>query len=220
VTAKPPVPRADAGTSLWKDAMRRLRRNRLAVAGAAFLVLLVLACFLGPLLLTHGADDQVTQRRDQSPSWEHPFGTDGLGRDYLARVLEGGQISLLVGLVGTLVVVVVGTLWGATAGYYGGKVDEVMMRFVDFMYGIPYMLLVVLFLLLLPDEFRGQNPAPLFAALGLVQWLGLSRIVRGQVLAIKHREYVHAARVMGATRESSSDTFCPTAWVRSSSSPH
>jgi oligopeptide transport system permease protein len=193
-----PAPPAESGTSLWKDAMRRLRRNRLAIAGAVFLVLLVFSCFVLPWVAGLDEEHQDTTRHDQGPSAAHWFGTDSLGRDYLARVLVGGQISLLVGLAGTFVVVVVGTLWGAVAGYYGGKTDEVMMRFVDFMYGIPYMLLVVLFMLLLPDEVRGKNPVPLFAALGLVQWLSLSRIVRGQVMSLRGREYVQAARVMGA----------------------
>ena len=189
---------AKAGTSLWSDAFRRLRRNRVAVGGAVFLVLLVLACFLGPLAL--GIDPSETHPKDynQPPSGEHWFGTDNLGRDYLSRVLVGGQISLLVGLAGTAVVVLVGSLYGAVSGFYGGKVDDVMMRFVDFMYGIPYMFLVILFMLMLPEALRG-NPIPLFGALGLVQWLTMARIVRGQVLTLREREYVLAARVMGAS---------------------
>jgi oligopeptide transport system permease protein len=201
VTTAVPVKTAHAaptkGTSLWADAMRRLRRNRFAVVGAVFLILLLLACFLLPLIAGLEPGEPQPERRNRGPTRDLPFGTDDLGRDYLSRVLIGGQISLLVGLAGTVVVVIVGSLYGAIAGYYGGKVDEVMMRFVDFMYGIPYMLLVILFMLMMPDEWR-RHPLPLFAALGLVQWLTVARVVRGQVLSAREREYVLAARVMGA----------------------
>ena len=198
-SAPDPAAAPSTGTSLWSDAMRRLRRNRLALGGAAFLVLLVLSCLLLPWLL--GLDPGRTKAgdHDQAPSGAHWFGTDSLGRDCAARVLVGGRMSLLIGLVGTAVVVLIGSLYGAVAGFYGGRVDEAMMRFVDFMYGIPYMLLVILFLLLFPEEMRGDNPVPVFAALGLVQWLTMARIVRGQVLTLRQREYVLAARVMGAS---------------------
>ncbi|MFM8385421.1 MAG: ABC transporter permease [Planctomycetia bacterium] len=188
----------EAGTSLGADAWRRMRRNRVAMAGLVVLVLVSLACFLLPPLM--GMDPQAVDARRgaQPPGGEHLLGTDTLGRDYLARVLVGGQTSLLVGLVATLVCVLIGTLYGATAGYYGGRVDELMMRFVDFLYGIPYMFLVVLIMLLFEDEARG-NPLPVFLALGAVQWLSMARIVRGQVLALRHQEFVLAARLTGAS---------------------
>jgi oligopeptide transport system permease protein len=192
------LPVAEKGTSLWTDAMRRLTRNRFAVGGATFLVLLILACFLVPLVFGLDPEAKNPSNHNQPPSWDHLFGTDNLGRDYLTRVLVGGRLSLLVGLAGTLVVVIVGTIYGALAGYAGGKTDDVMMRFVDFMYGIPYMFLVVLLLLLFPPEDRGDNPVPVFAALGLVQWLTMARIVRGQVITLREREYVQAARITGA----------------------
>jgi oligopeptide transport system permease protein len=202
------VPVPEAGRSLWQDAWRRLRRNRLAVAGAAFLVLLVLACLLVPPLFGMDPEAQDPKHHNLAPGARsgpeggearlHLFGTDNLGRDYLARVLVGGRTSLLVGLVATLVVTIVGTLFGAVAGYFGGRLDDAMMRFVDFLYGIPYMFLVILFMLMLPEELRG-NPVPLFAALGLVQWLTMARIVRGQVLSLRNREFVLAARVTGAS---------------------
>jgi oligopeptide transport system permease protein len=193
--------RAARGTSLWADAMRRLRRNRLAVAGGVFLVLLTLACFVVPAVWPGFPDPTSadTAIHDRPPSWEHAFGTDALGRDYLARVLVGGQKSLLVGLVATAVSVLIGSLWGAVAGYYGGKLDEVMMRFVDFLYAIPYMFLVILIMLMFEDSMRGENPLPIFAALGAVQWLTMARIVRGQVLGLRHQEFVLAARVTGAS---------------------
>jgi oligopeptide transport system permease protein len=184
-----------AGTSLGADAWRRLKRNRLAMGGGAFLVLLVLTCLVGMFL---DATKQDPSRYNRPPDGEHWFGTDNLGRDYLARVLVGGQTSLLVGLVGTAVSVVVGTLVGSIAGYYGGRVDDVLMRLVDFLYGIPYMFLVILIMLLFSESARG-NPLPVFAALGLVQWLPMARVIRGKVLTLRHQEYVLAARVTGAS---------------------
>lgn len=179
-------------------ALRRLRRNHLAVAGAVALVLVALVCFLGPTLL--GLDPLTTtpSARQLPPSAAHWFGTDSLGRDYFARVLAGGQTSLLVGLVATLTCVVVGVLYGSVAGYYGGRVDEVMMRFVDFLYGIPYMFLVILIMLLFSESARG-DPVPVFVALGLVEWLTMARVVRGQVLSLRGREFVLAARLLGAS---------------------
>jgi oligopeptide transport system permease protein len=200
VTAPAPAPRAERGTSLWADAMRRLRRNRLAVAGAVVLVLLTLACFLVPALWPDFPDPEKVDTKiyGQPPSAAHPFGTDNLGRDYLARVLVGGQTSLLVGLVASAVAVVIGSLWGAIAGYYGGKLDETMMRFVDFLYAIPYMFLVILIMLLFEDSKRG-GALPTFAALGAVQWLTMARIVRGAVIGLRNQEFVLAARVTGAS---------------------
>jgi oligopeptide transport system permease protein len=192
-----PVPAA-AGRSLWADAMRRLVRNRVAVLGAVFLALLVLVCGVLPLLLGLDAVAQDPTHYNEAPSAGHWFGRDNLGRDIAARVLVGGRMSLLVGLVGTIVCVVIGTIYGAIAGYYGGRLDDVMMRFVDFMYGIPYMFLVILLMLLMEDSARG-SPIPVFAALGAVNWLTMARIVRGQVLTLRNQEYVMAARVMGAS---------------------
>lgn len=196
MSAAPPVA---AGKGPWKEALRRLRRNKAALVGAALLVLVTLACVFGPPICGLDPDATNLDKVNHAPDGENPFGTDGLGRDYLARVLFGGRISLLIGLVGALVVVVIGTAYGATAGYAGGKADEVMMRFVDFLYGLPYMFLVILIILLFKDEERGRNPIPVFAALGLVQWLTMARIVRGQVMSLREREFVLAARTMGAS---------------------
>jgi ABC-type dipeptide/oligopeptide/nickel transport system permease subunit len=132
------------------------------------------------------------------PTGVHWFGTDALGRDYLARVLVGGQTSLLVGFAATLASVLIGVLYGAVAGYYGGRADEVMMRLVDFLYGVPYMFLVILIMLLFSETARG-DPLPVFLALGLVEWLTMARVVRGQVLTLREREFVLAARLLGAT---------------------
>ncbi|HEY3496294.1 MAG TPA: ABC transporter permease [Polyangiaceae bacterium] len=192
------APESERGHSPAEAAWRRLRKNRFALAGLAVVVLMTLACFLVPALL--GLDPATTAPglRNQPPSSAHWFGTDGLGRDYAARVLYGGQTSLLVGLVATLTCVVVGALYGAAAGYYGGRVDEVMMRFVDFLYGIPYMFLVILIMLMFSESARG-DPVPVFVALGLVQWLPMARVVRGQVLSLREREFVLAVRLLGAS---------------------
>jgi oligopeptide transport system permease protein len=191
-----PLP-ADKGTSLGADAWRRLRRNRLAVLGAIIVVAITVLCFIAPLVFGLDADTTDPARRHLPPSAAHWFGTDGLGRDYLTRVLVGGQTSLLVGFAATLASVLVGVLYGAFAGFYGGRADEVMMRLVDFLYGIPYMFLVILIMLMFSETARGE-PLPVFIALGLVQWLTMARVIRGQVLTLREREFVLAARLLGA----------------------
>jgi len=159
---------------------------------------ITLACFALPVLLGLDPDSTNPAARQLPPSADHWLGTDALGRDYMARVLIGGQTSLLVGFVATAVSVLVGVLYGAMSGYYGGRIDEVMMRFVDFLYGIPYMFLVILVMLLFSETARG-NPLPVFVALGLVEWLTMARVVRGQVLTLREREFVLAARLFGSS---------------------
>jgi len=168
------------------------------MAGAVVLVLITFACVVVPPLL--GLDPQITRPslRHQPPSLEYWFGTDAVGRDVLARVLVGGRTSLAVGLAATVVSVLVGVAYGAVAGFYGGRVDDVMMRFVDFLYGLPYMFLVILIMLLFAESARG-DPLPVFLALGLVQWLTMARIVRGQVLSLRRQEFVLAAELLGAS---------------------
>ncbi len=181
-----------AGTSLWRDAWRRLRKNRMAVAGGTFVVLLVVACFLGPLVSPYGFETQDLAWGARAPSSGHWLGTDYLGRDMLTRILYGGQISLLVGLIAGVVSLVIGTLYGAIAGYAGGRVDDVMMRIVDILYSLPYIFLVILLVTLI-----GQSLVLLFVALGLVEWLATARIVRGQVLSLKEKDFILAARSVG-----------------------
>lgn len=196
-------PPAQKGTSLWADAWRRLRGNVPARWGAIVLLSVTLLCFLGPPILSLAfglrADlgDGVAERAYEAPSLKDPFGRDEIGRSYIVRVLEGGQTSLLVGFIATLVSVLIGVTYGAIAGYYGGRLDEVLMRVVDFLYGIPYMFLVILVLLIFDDDKR-QSATPVFVALGMVQWLTMARIVRGQVLTLRHQEFVQAARALGA----------------------
>lgn len=184
--------------SLWDDAWRRLRRNRMAVASGMFLVLITLAAF-GARWIPGLADPAVQDLRlgATPPSLVHAFGTDELGRDVLARVIHGGRISLLVGLIGTLVSIVIGVSYGAFSGYRGGKIDDFMMRVVDVLYSLPYIFLVILLLV-----FFSRSLVMLFVALGLVQWLTMARIVRGQVLSLKNQTFVEAARALGATDRS------------------
>jgi len=199
MTASPSVLPAEArGHSPTEEAWRRLRRNKFALFGLALVVLITLACLLVPPLFSLDPLTTNPALRNRAPSAAHWFGTDGLGRDYAARVFYGGQTSLLVGWVATLTCVIVGVLYGAVSGYYGGKVDEVMMRFVDFMYGVPYMFLVILIMLMFSESARG-DPLPVFVALGLVEWLTMARVVRGQILSLREREFVLAARLLGAS---------------------
>lgn len=215
--AAPPLPAdpptaAVAGTSLTRDAWRRLRRNRLALFGLAVVGVIVIASAIGPPIIARTTGytyDYIPADRslirafapftapDGAFSWTHPMGTDVAGRDLLARVLLGGRISLTVGLISTFVSLLIGTAFGATAGYVGGRVDEVMMRIVDVLYSVPYMMVVIVLLAL----FGSQSPLGqlilLFIALGAVSWLTMARIVRGQVISLKNQEFVLAARATG-----------------------
>jgi oligopeptide transport system permease protein len=180
--------------SLWADAWKRLCRNRAAVLSGLFLLAMGIIAATAPWL--PGLADPTAQDLRLSatpPSALHWFGTDELGRDTLARVIYGGRISLLVGLVGTLVSLLIGVSYGAIAGYRGGRTDEVMMRAVDVLYSLPYIFLVILLLV-----FFSRSILMLFVALGLVQWLTMARIVRGQVLSLKQQNFVEAARALGA----------------------
>jgi ABC-type dipeptide/oligopeptide/nickel transport system permease subunit len=173
-------------------------RNRVAVAGAFLLIAISLSCVLLPVLLKLNPAHTQPALRNLAPSGRYWFGTDNLGRDVFARVLVGGRTSLLVGLASTAVSVLVGVSYGAVAGFYGGKIDEAMMRLVDFLYGLPYMFLVILIMLMFSETARG-DVLPVFLALGLVQWLTMARIVRGQVLTLRHQEFVLAAELLGAS---------------------
>ena len=201
-----------AGTSLWKDAWRRLRRNRLAVLGMILVGVIVLASLVGPPIIeaTTGytydyipSDPELLEAfppftaPDGSFSWRHPMGTDNSGRDLLARVLLGGRISLMVGLISTLVSLLIGIAYGATAGYLGGRVDEVMMRIVDVLFSIPYIMVVIVLLSLFGSRTPLGQLALLFTALGAVSWLTMARIVRGQVISLKNQEFVLAAKATG-----------------------
>lgn len=180
-----------------RRAWGRLRRNRAAMGGALLLGVVTLLCFVLPPLLGLDAVTTEPERRLCPPGPRAWLGCDSLGRDYLARVLLGGRTSLLVGLAATFASVTIGVLYGMVAGYYGGWIDEAMMRFVDFLYGLPYMFIVILVMLMFSETARGE-PLPVFLALGLVQWLTMARIVRGETRALREREFVLAARSVGA----------------------
>jgi oligopeptide transport system permease protein len=182
---------ASSGPSPGRIALGKLAKDKRAVASSLILLLIALAVFLGPLFLVD-AEKQLLDSQLVAPSAAHWMGTDHLGRDVLARVLKGGQLSLAIGLIGTLISVVIGTLYGCVSGFFSEKLDLAMMRVVDILYSLPYMFLVIILIF----QF-GKNLYVLFIALGLVQWLTVARIVRGQVLALKREEFILAARTLG-----------------------
>jgi oligopeptide transport system permease protein len=209
------------GTSLGRDAWRRLLKNRLAVFGLVVMVFMVIAVTLGPVIMRlinpELTADYIPSDKGSGelvssfpPSLQHPMGTDEAGRDLLARVLQGGRISLMVGVISTFVSLIVGVSYGAIAGYLGGRIDNVMMRIVDIIYAIPYILIVIVLL----SVFGGPNTPGwitslanqglaqiflLFFALGLVSWLTMARVVRGQILSLKNQEFVMAAKATGVS---------------------
>lgn len=182
----------DIGSSPWRDAWRRLRKNRLAIGGGVLLIALAFACVLGPIFSAYGYAEQNLDNTFAPPSGQHWIGTDQLGRDLLVRVLYGGRISLGVGLCATFVALTIGVVYGAVAGYLGGRTDAVMMRLVDIMYALPFTIFVILLMV-----FFGRNIVLLFVAIGAVEWLTMARIVRGQIMALKKMEFIEAARSLG-----------------------
>jgi oligopeptide transport system permease protein len=193
------------GRSLWVDARRRLLRNRAAMAGIIILALITIMALLAPLLSHYTYNEENYDIISCAPDWwplqagckaggTHWFGTDAVGRDLFLRVLYGARVSLAVGLVATLVSLLIGVLYGATAGYLGGRVDALMMRAVDILYSLPFIFFVIILMVLFDRNFF-----LLFVAIGAVEWLTMARIVRGQTLSIKQKEYIEAARAGGAS---------------------
>src|SRR5687767_4023376 len=203
------------GTSLWRDAWRRLLKNKLAVFGLIVVALITIASLVGPIVIkraTGFTPDYIPTNDtrliksfppftgpDGEFSWSHPMGTDNAGRDQLARVLQGGQISLFVGIISTLVSLLIGVSYGAIAGYVGGRVDNIMMRLVDILYSLPYVILVIVLLSMFRSQTARGQLILLFIALGSVSWLTMARIVRGQVLSLNNQEFVTAARATGVS---------------------
>jgi len=192
---------ADGGRSLWSDARRRFFRNRAAVASLVVLVLVAAFAIFGDLVASWSNEEidwsilgSVAEEGGPSIANGHYFGVDELGRDLFARTVQGTRISLMVGVIGALISVVVGTLYGATAGYFGGKLDGAMMRVVDVMMAIPYMFVLILFMVVF-----GRSILVLFIGIGLISWLDMARIARGQTLSIKNREFVEAAVAIGVS---------------------
>jgi oligopeptide transport system permease protein len=182
------------GSSLWSDAWRRLLANKAAVAGGLILSILIILAIFAPWIAPHSYAYQNLELGAQPPSGDFLLGTDTLGRDLFSRILFGARVSLLVGFVATGVALVIGVSWGIVAGYFGGRIDSVMMRIVDVLYGLPFIIFIILLMVIF-----GRNIWLLFGAIGAVEWLTMARIVRGQVLTIKNQEYVLAAQAMGVS---------------------
>jgi oligopeptide transport system permease protein len=186
------------GRSPWEDAWHRLLKNRAAVVSAIIMGVMILLVTFGPMLIGWEADYTDWDHTTSPPSLAtgHWFGTDAVGRDILVRTLEGGRISLLVGLVATLVSLVIGVTYGSVAGFYGGYTDRLMMRVVDIIYAMPFLFFVILLMVVF-----GRNIFLIFVAIGAVNWLDMSRIVRGQTLSLKNTEFVEAAHACGVRRK-------------------
>lgn len=178
----------------WQDAWRRLKNNKVAITCMFFLIFIVLMCIFAPILSPNSSTQQLTARTNEAPSLSHIFGLDDLGRDIFTRLWLGGRVSLMIGMVGTLVSLIIGTLYGGISGYFGGIVDDVMMRIVEILVGIPYMIVVIVVSLVLE-----KGMTSLIIALCITSWTDLARIVRGQVLSLKESEYVLAAKTLGVS---------------------
>ena len=181
--------------SLWKDALRRLVSNKLSLLSSVYIILLIFLALVTPLIAPYDYAYQNLDLGPSGPSAQHLLGTDTLGRDLLTRMLYGSRISLLVGFLATLVALSIGVMWGTIAGFSGGKIDTFMMRIVDVLYGIPFIIFVILLMVIF-----GRNLILLFMAIGAVEWLTMARIVRSQVMTLSKQEFVLAAQAMGVSR--------------------
>ena len=186
------IAQAEQGTSLWRDAWLRLRKNRLALFGLGVLGLFITIAVLTPWIAPYGYAEQNLDLGATPPSATHWLGTDIFGRDLLTQIMYGGRISLAVGFVATTVALLIGVTWGAVAGYVGGRVDAVMMRLVDILYALPFMIFIVLLMVVF-----GRNMLLLFLAIGAVEWLTMARIMRSQVQSLRQQEFVEAAVSLG-----------------------
>ncbi|TGD75827.1 ABC transporter permease [Mangrovimicrobium sediminis] len=186
------ITEAEQGTSLWKDAWLRLRKNHLAIVGLVLLVALIIIALLTPWIAPYSYETQNLELGATPPSAQHWLGTDIFGRDLMTQIMYGGRVSLAVGFVATSVALLIGVTWGAIAGYVGGRVDAVMMRLVDIMYALPFMIFIVLLMVVF-----GRNMLLLFLAIGAVEWLTMARIMRSQVQSLRQQEFVEAAISLG-----------------------
>jgi oligopeptide transport system permease protein len=188
---------AGRSTTYWSDAIRRIRRNKLAVVGFWIIIALLVVAVVGPMVSPYSYEDQDLENTFQSPTLRHLFGTDQLGRDQMTRVMYGSRISLAVGIVCAALNFLIGVTYGGISAYFGGRVDDIMMRIVDILYGIPTLIIVILLTVLFKD--KGVNPlVNVFIAIGLTYWLPMARIVRGEILSLKEREFALAAKTIGA----------------------
>ena len=183
---------AEDGASLWHDAWLRLKKNRAAVTGGMVLAIMVVLAILTPWIAPYAYEAQNLDLGATPPSDAHWLGTDIFGRDLLTQILYGGRISLAVGFIATAVALVIGVTWGAVAGYVGGRIDSVMMRFVDILYALPFMIFIILLMVVF-----GRNILLLFLAIGAVEWLTMARIMRTQVQSLRQQEFVEAAVSLG-----------------------
>ncbi len=189
------TPRSIKGRSLWQDARQRLIHNKAALVSAILLLTISLLVIAAPLLSPYAFDDTDWEMMSIAPDWDsqHYFGTDALGRDLFVRTMHGGRISLLIGIAATLVSLVIGISYGAIAGYLGGRIDAIMMRIVDILYAMPFMFFVILLMV-----FFGRNILLIFIAIGAINWLDMARIVRGQTISLKNKEFIEAAEACGS----------------------
>ncbi|WP_318616642.1 ABC transporter permease [Sporosarcina sp. YIM B06819] len=179
--------------SYWKDAWRRLRKNKLAMSGLIFLIVLTLCAIFGPILSPHSVTGTDYPNQNLAPSTEHWFGTDEAGRDVFTRTWYGARISLFVGVMAALIDFFIGIIYGGISGYKGGRTDTLMMRVIEILYGLPHLLVVILLMVVM-----GQSLTTIILALTITGWVGMARIVRGQVLQIKNYEFVTASKSFGA----------------------
>lgn len=180
-------------TTYWQDAWRRLKKNKMAMAGLVMVCIITITAIFGPFFTKYNYSDQKLEWANQPPSAEHWLGTDNLGRDMFTRILYGARISLSIGIVASLLNFTIGVVYGGISGFFGGRVDSIMMRVIDILWGIPLLLYVILLMVVLEPGLTN-----IFIALGLVYWLKMARIVRGQILSLKQLEYILAARLIGA----------------------
>ena len=191
-TVAPVFEDAEKGSSLWHDAWLRLRKNKLALLGGSVLLFMVVVALLTPWIAPYSYEAQNLDLGASAPSAAHWLGTDIFGRDVLTQIMYGGRISLAVGFIATAVALLIGVTWGAVAGYVGGRIDAVMMRLVDILYALPFMIFIVLLMVVF-----GRNILLLFLAIGAVEWLTMARIMRSQVQSLRQQEFVEAAVSVG-----------------------
>ncbi len=206
---------SSAPRSPWREAWRRLRRNHLAVVCGALLIVILLACIVGPHMTGHDIETQKLDLGARPPSATHRLGTDPLGRDLLTRILVGGRVSLAVGLTATLVSLIIGVAYGATSGFLGGRTDAAMMRIVEILYALPFIIIVIILIVALEPVFKDPGMAwlvrlfggegqvklvVLFMVIGAIEWLTMARVVRAQVMTLRQQDFVSAALALGVPK--------------------
>ena len=185
------------GSNLWRDALQRLISNNLSLFGSIYILIIIFLALITPFIAPYDYAYQNLELGPSPPSPEHWLGTDTLGRDLLTRMMYGSRVSLMVGFLATMVALTIGVTWGTVAGFAGGKTDTIMMRIVDVLYGIPFIIFVILLMVIF-----GRNLILLFMAIGAVEWLTMARIVRSQVMSLSKQEFILAAEAMGVSKTS------------------